>query len=214
MEATDLLNPGDPRPTEMISAFDSPHRLAVSWIYELPFGQGKSFGNTNNPVASRLLSGWQVTGIYAWQMGPPLNFATNAIFLGGDIAIPKSQQTLDKSKCFKVNNICRWFDVTRFVTTASVQPTGRNVRTFPLRFSNVRGQSVNNVDLSLFKNTAITEGTKLQIRFDLINALNHPWYFSGGQISMNPTANNFGQITSGNQANYERRVQVMLKFLF
>ncbi|HET9787219.1 MAG TPA: hypothetical protein VFP47_08800, partial [Pyrinomonadaceae bacterium] len=68
--------------------------------------------------------------------------------------------------------------------------------------------------LSLFKNTAITEGTKIQLRFDLINAFNHPWYFSGGQIQMNPTANNFGQITSGNQANYARRVQLMLKFLF
>ncbi len=214
MEATDLLNPGDLRPTEMISAFDSPHRLAVSWIYELPFGQGKAFGNTNNPFASRMLSGWQVTGIYAWQVGPPLNFTNNAIFLGGDVALPKSLQTLDESKCFKVNNICRWFDVTRFNSTSAVQPTGRNLRTFPLRFSNIRGQSVNNVDLSLFKNTAITEGTKIQLRFDLINAFNHPWYFSGGQIQMNPTANNFGQITSGNQANYARRVQVMLKFLF
>ena len=214
MEATDLLNPSDLRPTEMISAFDSPHRLAISWIYELPFGQGKAFGNTNNAFASRVLSGWQVSGIYAWQVGPPLNFTNNAIFLGGDIAIPKSQQTLDENTCFKVNNICRWFDVTRFNTTSAVQPTGRNIRTFPLRFSNVRAQDVNNVDLSLFKNTTITEGTKIQLRFDLINALNHPWYFSGGQIQMNPTTSNFGQITSGNQANYARRVQVMLKFIF
>ena len=58
MEATDLLNPSDRRPTGMISAFDSPHRLAVSWISELPFLKGKPFGNTNNPVASRMLSGW------------------------------------------------------------------------------------------------------------------------------------------------------------
>jgi hypothetical protein len=130
------------------------------------------------------------------------------------VRIPQSQQTLDGSKCFKVNNICRWFDVTKFNTTSAVQPTSRNIRTFPLRFSNIRGQDVNNLDLALFKNTAITEGTKIQLLVDLINAFNHPWYFSGGQIQMNPTANNFGQITSGNQANYARRVQVMLKFLF
>jgi hypothetical protein len=78
----------------------------------------------------------------------------------------------------------------------------------------VRAENVNNVDVSLFKNTAITEGTKFQIRFDLLNALNHPWLFSGGAIQMNPTASNFGQITAGNQANYARRVQVMLKFIF
>jgi hypothetical protein len=203
IEATDLLNPGDELPTKMISAFDAPHRLALSWIYELPFGKGKAFGNTNHPFASRVLSGWQVTGIYTWQVGPPLNFATNAIYLGGEIALPENQRTLE-----------RWFDVTRFNRTASVQPTARNIRTFPLRFSSVRAENVNNVDLSIFKNTSVTEGTKMQVRFDLLNAFNHPWLFSGSQIQMNPTANNFGQITAGNQANYARRVQLMLKFIF
>lgn len=203
IEATDLLNQADAAPTKIISAFDAPHRLAVSWIYELPIGRGKAFGDTNNPVLSRLLGGWQVTGIYAWQVGPPLNFATNAIYLGGEIALPEDQRTLE-----------RWFDTSRFNRTSSVQPTARNIRTFPLRFSSLRAENVNNVDLSLFKNTAVTEGTKIQLRVDLINAFNHPWLFSGGQIQMNPTANNFGQITAGNQANYARRVQLMLKFLF
>ena len=203
IEQIDLLNPSDPEPTKMISAFDAPHRVALSWIYELPFGKGKAFGDTNNAVASRLLGGWQMSGIYTFQVGPPLNFGTNAIYLGGKIALPENQRTLD-----------RWFDVTQFNRTAAVQPTGRNIRTFPLRFSDVRAENVNNVDLSLFKNTAITEGTKFQIRFDLLNALNHPWLFSGGTIQMNPTASNFGQVTAGNQANYARRVQVMLKFIF
>jgi hypothetical protein len=175
----------------------------LSWIYELPFGKGKAIGDTNNAVASRLLGGWQVTGIYTWQVGPPLNFATNAIYLGGKIALPENERTLE-----------RWFDITRFNRTSAVQPTGRNIRTFPLRFSDVRAQNVNNVDISFFKNTQITEGTKFQIRFDLLNALNHPWLFSGGTIQMNPTASNFGQVTAGNQANYARRVQVMLKFIF
>jgi hypothetical protein len=199
----------------MISAFDAPHRVALSWIYELPFGKGKPFGDSNNAVVSRVLGGWQVTGIYTWQVGPPLNFGTNAIYLGGKIALPEDQRTLGK-----------WFDTTRFETRPTIpnptpggqpiqiQPTGRNIRTFPLRFSDVRAQNVNNVDLSLFKNTAITEGTKFQIRFDLLNAMNHPWLFSGATIQMNPTASNFSQVTAGNQANYARRVQVMLKFIF
>ena len=212
IEQIDLLNASDPAPTKMISAFDAPHRVALSWIYELPFGKGKAIGDSSNPVISRVLTGWQVTGIYAWQVGPPLNFATNVIYLGGKIALPEDQRSLN-----------RWFDTSRFDTRATalingvstqIQPTGRNIRTFPLRFSDVRAENVNNVDVSLFKNTAITEGTKFQIRFDLLNALNHPWLFSGGAIQMNPTASNFGQITAGNQANYARRVQVMLKFIF
>lgn len=203
MEAVDVLNAADAAPTRMISAFDTPHRVAVSWIYELPFGRGKAFGDTRNPVASRVLSGWQVSGIYAYQVGPPLNFGTNVIYLGGDIARPKDQRTLNA-----------WIDTTRFNRTSAVQPTGRNIRTFPFRFSNIRAQDVNNVDLSLFKNTAITETTRIQVRVDLINAFNRPWLLSGAAIQMNPTASNFGQVTAGNQANYPRRVQLMLKFLF
>ncbi|MGH9902753.1 MAG: hypothetical protein ACRD68_13170, partial [Pyrinomonadaceae bacterium] len=205
MEATDLLNQSDPLPTEMISAFDSPHRLAVSWIYELPFGQGKAFGDTNNPILSRVLGGWQVSGIYAYQTGPPLNFTNNVIYLGGEIALPEDQRTLE-----------RWFDITRFDrrTSPNVQPTARNVRTFPFRFSDIRAQAANNVDISVSKNTAITEGTKLQLRADLINAFNRPWLLSGAAIGVNPAASNFGQVTAGNQANYPRRVQLMLKFIF
>ncbi len=67
---------------------------------------------------------------------------------------------------------------------------------------------------SLFKNTRITEGTKFQLRFGLLNAFNHPWLLSGAAIQMNPTASNFGALTAGTQANYPRRVQVMLKFIF
>ena len=154
-------------------------------------------------MVSRILSGWQTSGIYSFQVGPPLNFGTNVIYLGGDIDLPSDQRTLQ-----------RWFDTSRFVTTASVQPTGRNIRTFPLRFPDVRAQNVNNVDISLFKNTGITENTKFQLRFDLLNAFNHPWLLSGAAIQMNPTATNFGAITAGTQANYPRRVQVMLKFIF
>lgn len=213
IEQVDLLNASDPEPTKMISAFDAPHRVALSWIYELPFGKGKAIGDSNNAVLSRLLGGWQMSGIYAWQVGPPLNFGTNVIYLGGKIALPDDQRTISK-----------WFDTTRFDTRASVpgpnnttiqiQPTGRNIRTFPLRFSDVRAENVNNVDLSLVKNTQITEGTRFQLRFDLLNAFNHPWLLSGAAIQMNPTASNFGALTAGTQANYPRRVQVMVKFIF
>ncbi len=203
IEKVDALNASDPEPTKMISAFDAPHRVAVSWIYELPFGRGKAFGDTSNPVAARILGGWQVSGIYAYQTGPPLNFGTNVIYLGGPIALPKDQRSLSA-----------WIDTTRFNRVTAVQPTGRNIRTFPFRFSNIRAQDVNNFDISLFKNTAVTETTKIQVRVDLINAFNRPWLFSGAAIQMNPTASNFGQITAGNQANYPRRLQLMLKFLF
>ena len=83
------------------------------------------------------------------------------------------------------------------------------LRTFPLRFGWLRQHPLNNWDLSVLKNTSITESTNLQIRFEFLNAMNHPNF--GAPVNQ-PTASNFGQITS--VQNYSRRVQLTAKFVF
>ena len=102
LEAIDLLNQGDPRPTEMISSEDRPHRLSVSGIYELPFGKGRPFLADAHPVASHFVSGWQVSAIYTLQSGPPLNFAfqgttpLNIAYIGDpkDLRLSSDEQSL------------------------------------------------------------------------------------------------------------------------
>jgi hypothetical protein len=97
-----------------------------------------------------------------------------------------------------------------------------NVRTFPLRFGFLRGDATNNFDLSLVKNTAINERMKLQLRFEAINALNHAWFPTGNSVNgittngvvTSPIATTFGQVVQSNQANYPRRIQMGIKFLF
>lgn len=84
------------------------------------------------------------------------------------------------------------------------------MRTFPLRLDSVRTDTVNNVDLSIIKNTEIA-GKNLQFRFESLNALNHP-LFPGPNTD--PTAVAFGTIGASTQQNYPRRTQVMVKFLF
>jgi hypothetical protein len=68
---------------------------------------------------------------------------------------------------------------------------------------------MNNFDLSVLKNTRLAEGKDLQIRIEAINALNHPNFAAP---VVNPTASNFGQVTS--VQNYSRRLQLTVKFIF
>jgi len=201
MQAAELLNAAAPLPTEVISDMDRPHRLAISGIYELPFGKGRALLANTNAVVSRIISGWQMSGVYQFQSGAPINFG-NIIFTGDvkNIALDSGEQTVQ-----------RWFNTGAGFNTVAAQQLGGNVRTFPLRFGFVRADTISNYDLSILKNTQITEGKNLQFRAEFINAFNHPLFAAP---NTGVTEVNFGRIITSNQANYPRRIQLTVKFLF
>jgi hypothetical protein len=148
-----------------------------------------------------LISGWQLSGIYTFQSGFPLTWG-NVLFTGNldDIDLPASERTL-----------ARWINTDAGFNKVNTQQLGSNVRTFPLRLENVRAHGVNNFDLSLIKNTDV-RGKRLELRIDALNALNHPQFMAG--VNLTPTAAAFGQVSSSTQQNYARRVQVSAKFTF
>ena len=87
------------------------------------------------------------------------------------------------------------------------QLTARQVRTFPIRFSFLRGDNINNADLSVMKKTNIREGKILEFRAEFINAFNHP-FFNTENINIDPTSASFGRFVSQTQRNYPRRIQI------
>ena len=147
MEAVSYLNSFDLRPEEVISTQDRPHRLAVTWLYELPFGPGKQKFNPTNKVASKLVGGWQIQGIYTMQSGGALGFG-NAIFTGNlkDIPLPSDQRSAS-----------RWFNIDAGFDRATARQLSWNVRTLSSRFNGIRSDGPNNMDLSVIKNTQIKE---------------------------------------------------------
>jgi Carboxypeptidase regulatory-like domain len=204
LTATEYLNAGDPKPTKMISDQDSPHRFSMSGIYALPFGKGKQFLSSANGLVDRIVNGWQLQAVYAFQIGFPIAFgaynATTAatsgdiFYNGGDISIdPKNRTT------------AKWFNTDVF----SLVTPSNHLRTLPFRFTDVRRDNINNFDFSVLKDVRVRENMKIQIRFELINALNEPYF-----PAPSTTATNFGQIAVSNQDNYARRAQFGLKFIF
>ena len=51
--------------------FDIKHPWTTSWNYELPFGKGTRFGAGRNPLADKLIGGWQIDGIVVVRSGLP-----------------------------------------------------------------------------------------------------------------------------------------------
>jgi hypothetical protein len=200
MQADELLNPADPFPTRVISDQDVPHRFSISSVAELPFGRNKPFLNSANPVVSRIVGGWQISGVYSYQVGFPLAWGNVLYYKDpSNIILPADQRTVD-----------RWFNTAGFETVSSKQPVN-NLRTWPLRFSQIRGRNGNNIDLALIKNTRVAEGKNIQFRAEGLNAFNHPGFPAP---VLTPTSSTFGQIVASNQSGYPRRLQLSLKYIF
>jgi len=207
-QATEYLNATDADPTRMISDLDVPHRLSVSAIYELPFGNGKPIGSDASGVAEAIIGGWQIQGVYTYQSGFPVAFGTDGFYNGTD-PVNGSDIALDQT------STSRWINTdvfTSILTGSSTLATPvDHLRSLLLRFPDVRRDSINNFDLSLLKSVKLPRDMRLEVRFEFINAFNEP-YFPGPVTGM--TTATFGQVTASNQENYARRAQVGVKFIF
>jgi hypothetical protein len=201
MEALSRLNGQFDNLEYVISDQDRPRRVALSGIWELPFGRGRRFLGSTGGAANAILGGWQIQGIYIGQGGQAIDWG-NIYFRGAsvhDITLPVSQRTPS-----------RWFNTEAgFVRLPADQPGGANFRFWPTRLSDVRSDGVSNFDLSAIKNTRIQERINMQFRAEFLNAMNHP-NFANPNTTVTSAA--FGQVTA--QTGYSRRIQLGLKLLF
>jgi len=183
MEAVSFMNATDALPYETIGALDRPQRIALSGIYELPFGKKRRFGSTLPGPAEFFAGGWQLNAVIIYQSGAALGFG-NSIFNGDiqNIALSSGQRNVD-----------RWFNVDAGFNRNAAQQLGSNLRAFPMRFSHVRGDSQNRWDISAIKYFPIRENIKFQFRAEAFNALNHAILENPNTA---PTNTAFGRITS------------------
>ena len=177
---------------------DTPNKINLTGVYEIPVGRGRKFGAQMSPVLNQLVGGWTFNGDYTYQTG-------------WAVAYPNAAQTCSGSA--KLSNATggQWFNTscwTDSTTGTRVSKIGDYAyRTFPTYFSDVRLPAYNNMDMSLAKYFPIHERMRLQFRFEAINALNHPW-FSGIQ-STDVTSANFGKLTA-TQSNLPRYLKLGL----
>lgn len=146
-----------------IEATDSAKRFVVSGVYELPFGKGKRYVNSNK-VAVWLAGGWQLNSIFVRQDGLPLivrGATNNAANRPNSTGISANLASDQRSRL-------RWFDASQFVNPPAF--TFGNVgRTLP----DVRSPGIVTMDASVAKNIGITDKLRLQFRAEAFNLLNH-----------------------------------------
>lgn len=183
MQDTEYLNPSDTKPFHVISDLDIPQQAAISGMFDVMVGRGRRFGSNFNRFEDALFGGWQIGMTWEAQSGTPLSWG-NVLFMGDvkDIALPRGRRTTNQ-----------WFNVNAGFDRSAANQLADNIRTFPLRLPGVRTQGMSNVNDSAMKYFRLSEGTKLQIRCEMMNAFNRTQLSSP---NVTPTSSAFGTITS------------------
>jgi hypothetical protein len=172
----------------------------ASWVYELPFGRGRSLLNSAPPVVNTIFGGWQVDGIWNWRTGLPLTIASpacSACQMGGDRQT-RANVVPGVSPSASNPGPAAWFNPGAFaLQTTPYGTVGRNT---------VWGPGLQQWDLGLAKRFTVSEQRYFQFRGEAFNTFN--------QVNLKPPLNTagspgFGSITAANSG---RNVQLGLKF--
>jgi len=203
-----VLDRDNPRRDWGVSALNAASQVSISGRYELPFGHGKHWLNTDG-AAGKIAGGWQLNGIVTLLSGFPFTPVIGTNRSGdGDTRNP-DRPSLNPSFSGPIvlGQVNQWFNPNAFVLPAA--GTYGN-----LGRGDFSGPGLADMDLSLFKNTTLSERTSLQFRAEFFNVLNHPnlgtpnaTVFSSGAINASA-----GLITT--LATSPRQIQFGLKLMF
>jgi Carboxypeptidase regulatory-like domain/TonB dependent receptor len=199
------------------SDFDVRHRFVFSYIYQLPFGNGKKFGGNATGLKNQIIGNWQIAGITTASTGnwfTVTDAVTNVSSSdgGGGVGFfevrPNVTGNPNGKPCVPgtVFNTCAFSDNTIPFTFGNA---GRNI---------VRGPGFQNWDLSIFKMFPVREQMRFEFRAEFFNIWNHvnPVFEPVGEISEEPQPIEFGtpQFGFAQGARDPRFIQFALKFYF
>ncbi len=196
-----------------LSGFDVRHRFVLSYVYELPFGRGRTFLHDLSPAADKILGGWELSGITQFQSGFPFSVLMSGDRNGDGIGQDRPD-LVGKPETRTGNPDCYIADS----RNAACGTSGSAFADLPagsLRFGSAGrniliAPGVNNWDLGVAKNTRFGERFNLQFRAEFFNLFNHANFGQPSRL-LDVTAPRFGTINSAGRA---REMQFGLKLEF
>ena len=194
--------------------FDSKNIFSFSGYYDLPFGRGKMFGSGVNRLTDSVIGGWKLGAIASLHSGFPITMSSAQFY--------HVNQRTDRGNHYRPlvirnQSTNHWFgtDPSSEIcasdqdngTCAYGQESSTGFGT--ARVGSERAPGFKDFDLAASKRVAVTEGSSLEFRADMFNALNT---VSLGPPNADVSSASWGQITTTNST--ERQIQLALKYTF
>jgi hypothetical protein len=192
------------------SAYHQPYNSTTSFVWSLPFGRGKRWGNGISSGLDVLVGGWQLAGI---NMITPGEMVTLTYSPAAAFQVSGITNDFSGANNYRPNITCdpyaadpsisAWFNPSCVsIPTDPSQPFGNAPR------NNVRGPNFWQFDAAASKNVALGGSAKLQIRLEAFNLFNRDNFVAPAS---NRSAPNFGTIAGTFDA---RQVQLGVKVLW
>jgi hypothetical protein len=210
-----FLNPADPVLEERVSPDDRPNRLTVGATYKLPFGPGERWGSGWSGLAKAALAGWQLSGTYQYQTGFPLSFNGNIYFDPAQDPRSLRSNIGESADCGVAGLDCPAWDTSGFLIPGGTGRTdprlqlGNNVRYFPSTLPDVRTHDLHLLDLGLYKTFSLPRDMRLQVRVEMLNALDYTVLWNP---NLDPRNASFGLVNQ--DRNNPRDVQIGARLTF
>ena len=198
-----------------LSSQDVPQRLVISYVLDLPFGQGRRYLSNAGNLLNNFVGGWGIDGVTAFQRGFPLvivNGQTNDATLFGAGSRPNVVPGCHAPYSGRGSKrLGGWFDAACFAAPADFT-FGDESRVD----HQLRTDGVNNSDFALFKRFPLGRETNtgVEFRVEVFNIFNRTQFAPPNTICCTANNANFGVITSIEQGTNPRLVQFALKLFF
>jgi hypothetical protein len=202
--------PNNPKLDYGPAATNIRHAVAINGTWELPLGQGHAALANAPSGVQHAVSGWTLSGIATLQSGFPFSPQLGYNSAGnGDTRNPgRPDLNPDFQGKLYPRTVTAWFDPSAYAAphAGTLGNAGRD---------SLIGPGLDDLDLSLAKNTTIHERLRTQFRAEWFNVLNHSNFTTPNAVVLSsataysPTA---GVLTA--TATTSRQLQFALKFLF
>ena len=147
------------------SGFDTRHRAVISYVYQLPFGNGRRWMREAGGLVEGVVGGWQLSGITTMTTGRPFSVSLQTGVNNGAPSWP------DRIGSGELDNptVDLWFNPADFAAPLAntYGNAGRGI---------LYGPGHVNFDTSLSKRFAVVGRSNLEFRWDVFNLFNHPGF--------------------------------------
>jgi hypothetical protein len=173
-------------------AFTRRERFLTTFLYELPFGKGKTFMNSANRLVDGVLGGWELSGVLLFQSGPFMSIATLDDPCG--CGYNAYQATGGRADVVPGVNPYAGQTINQWINPAAFANPGNAIGRFGnASAGDVVGPGTQAVSLSLIKSFNVTERVHIRVGAQVGNVFNHPNFAVPSSLLVGVAG--FGQIT-------------------